>query len=98
MRSKKKSLSPRVPYFYSQKPYILTLKACTDNMRRFLGADIDRIANGAPSSLITSRTITELLTSSGTSGGQPKLLLSTEELDLPLEPPHPRHEQVRAPA
>ena len=64
-------------------------------MRRFLGADIDRIANGAPSILITSRTITELLTSSGTSGGQPKLLLSTEELDLPLQPPHPRHEQAR---
>ncbi|CAD6253732.1 unnamed protein product [Miscanthus lutarioriparius] len=43
---------------------------------------IERIANGAPSSLISSKTITELLTSSGTSGGQPKLMPSTEaELD-----------------
>ncbi|CAN6372224.1 unnamed protein product [Urochloa humidicola] len=40
---------------------------------------IDRIANGAPSSLISSKPITELLTSSGTSGGQPKLMPSTEE-------------------
>ncbi|WVZ51430.1 hypothetical protein U9M48_002578 [Paspalum notatum var. saurae] len=40
---------------------------------------IERIANGAPSSLISSKTITELLTSSGTSGGQPKLMPSTEE-------------------
>ncbi|XP_062197056.1 probable indole-3-acetic acid-amido synthetase GH3.13 [Phragmites australis] len=43
---------------------------------------IERIANGAPSSLISSKPITELLTSSGTSGGQPKLMPSTEdELD-----------------
>ncbi|KAG2558016.1 probable indole-3-acetic acid-amido synthetase GH3.13 [Panicum virgatum] len=40
---------------------------------------IERIANGAPSSLISSKPITELLTSSGTSGGQPKLMPSTEE-------------------
>jgi auxin responsive GH3 family protein len=40
---------------------------------------IERIANGGPSSLISSKTITELLTSSGTSGGQPKLMPATEE-------------------
>ncbi|CAN6381391.1 unnamed protein product [Urochloa humidicola] len=40
---------------------------------------IERIANGGPSSLISSKPITELLTSSGTSGGQPKLMPSTEE-------------------
>ncbi|XP_040384967.1 probable indole-3-acetic acid-amido synthetase GH3.13 [Oryza brachyantha] len=40
---------------------------------------IERIANGAPSSLISSKPITELLTSSGTSGGQPKLMPATEE-------------------
>lgn len=40
---------------------------------------IERIANGAPSSLICAAPITELLTSSGTSGGQPKLMPATEE-------------------
>ncbi|TVU24612.1 hypothetical protein EJB05_27060, partial [Eragrostis curvula] len=43
---------------------------------------IERIASGAaPSSLISSKPITELLTSTapGTSGGQPKLMPSTEE-------------------
>ncbi|KAG8089909.1 hypothetical protein GUJ93_ZPchr0011g27532 [Zizania palustris] len=40
---------------------------------------IERIANGAPSSLISSKPITELLTSSGTSGGQPKLMPATED-------------------
>ncbi|KAL0924143.1 hypothetical protein M5K25_004951 [Dendrobium thyrsiflorum] len=43
---------------------------------------IERIANGAPSSIICTQPITELLTSSGTSGGQPKMMPSTsEELD-----------------
>ncbi|XP_020247066.1 indole-3-acetic acid-amido synthetase GH3.17-like isoform X2 [Asparagus officinalis] len=43
---------------------------------------IDRIANGEPSSIVSAHPITELLTSSGTSGGQPKMMPSTaEELD-----------------
>ncbi|XP_065854604.1 indole-3-acetic acid-amido synthetase GH3.17-like [Euphorbia lathyris] len=45
---------------------------------------IDRIANGSEpsSSIISSQPITELLTSSGTSGGQPKMMPSTaEDLD-----------------
>ncbi|XP_010929717.1 indole-3-acetic acid-amido synthetase GH3.17 [Elaeis guineensis] len=43
---------------------------------------IERIANGEPSHIISSQPITELLTSSGTSGGQPKLMPSTaEDLD-----------------
>ncbi|KAJ6712904.1 hypothetical protein OIU79_008988 [Salix purpurea] len=40
---------------------------------------IERIANGEPSSIISAKPITELLTSSGTSGGQPKLMPSTAE-------------------
>ncbi|XP_043706982.1 indole-3-acetic acid-amido synthetase GH3.17-like isoform X2 [Telopea speciosissima] len=43
---------------------------------------IERIANGEPSQIISAQPITELLTSSGTSGGQPKWMPSTaEELD-----------------
>ncbi|OVA09702.1 GH3 auxin-responsive promoter [Macleaya cordata] len=43
---------------------------------------IERIANGEPSSIISAQPITELLTSSGTSGGQPKMMPSTtEDLD-----------------
>ncbi|XAR64326.1 hypothetical protein NMG60_11024622 [Bertholletia excelsa] len=43
---------------------------------------IERIANGAPSEIISAQPITELLTSSGTSEGQPKMVPSTaEELD-----------------
>ncbi|RVW71532.1 Indole-3-acetic acid-amido synthetase GH3.17 [Vitis vinifera] len=43
---------------------------------------IERIANGEPSRIISAQPITELLTSSGTSGGQPKLMPSTaEDLD-----------------
>ncbi|WOL02542.1 indole-3-acetic acid-amido synthetase GH3.17 [Canna indica] len=43
---------------------------------------IDRLANGEPSRIISSQPILELLTSSGTSGGQPKMMPSTaEELD-----------------
>ncbi|XP_042499900.1 indole-3-acetic acid-amido synthetase GH3.17-like [Macadamia integrifolia] len=43
---------------------------------------IERIANGEPSQIISGQPITELLTSSGTSGGQPKLMPSTaEDLD-----------------
>ncbi|KAG7555115.1 GH3 family [Arabidopsis suecica] len=43
---------------------------------------IDRIANGEPSDLICDRPISVLLTSSGTSGGVPKLIpLTTEELE-----------------
>ncbi|KAJ0988724.1 hypothetical protein J5N97_007080 [Dioscorea zingiberensis] len=43
---------------------------------------IDRIANGEPSNIISSQPVTELLTSSGTSGGQPKIMPTTaEELD-----------------
>ncbi|XP_038900786.1 indole-3-acetic acid-amido synthetase GH3.17-like [Benincasa hispida] len=43
---------------------------------------IERIANGEPSQIISSQPITELLTSSGTSGGQPKMMPSTtEDLD-----------------
>ncbi|KAL2519769.1 Indole-3-acetic acid-amido synthetase GH3.17 [Abeliophyllum distichum] len=43
---------------------------------------IDRIANGEPSDIISAQPITELLTSSGTSGGQPKMMPSTaQELD-----------------
>ncbi|KAF3430890.1 hypothetical protein FNV43_RR25620 [Rhamnella rubrinervis] len=43
---------------------------------------IERIANGEPSHIISSHQITELLTSSGTSGGQPKMMPSTaEDLD-----------------
>lgn len=40
---------------------------------------IERIANGEPSSIISAQPITELLTSSGTSGGQPKIMPSTAE-------------------
>ncbi|KAI3410870.1 uncharacterized protein J3R85_018300 [Psidium guajava] len=40
---------------------------------------IERIANGERSEIISSQPITELLTSSGTSGGQPKLMPSTAE-------------------
>nr|CAD1820501.1 unnamed protein product [Ananas comosus var. bracteatus] len=40
---------------------------------------IERIANGEPSDIISSKPIVELLTSSGTSGGQPKMMPSTEE-------------------
>ncbi|OWM76270.1 indole-3-acetic acid-amido synthetase GH3.17-like [Punica granatum] len=43
---------------------------------------IERIANGEPSDIISAKPITELLTSSGTSGGQPKMMPSTaEDLD-----------------
>ncbi|KAG6477217.1 indole-3-acetic acid-amido synthetase GH3.17-like [Zingiber officinale] len=43
---------------------------------------IDRLANGEPSQIISTEPILELLTSSGTSGGQPKMMPSTaEELD-----------------
>ncbi|CAB87144.1 auxin reponsive-like protein [Arabidopsis thaliana] len=43
---------------------------------------IDRIANGEPSDLICDRPISVLLTSSGTSGGVPKLIpLTTEDLE-----------------
>ncbi|XP_030529223.1 indole-3-acetic acid-amido synthetase GH3.17 [Rhodamnia argentea] len=43
---------------------------------------IERIANGEQSEIISSQPITELLTSSGTSGGQPKLMPSTaKDLD-----------------
>ncbi|KAF9619700.1 hypothetical protein IFM89_008377 [Coptis chinensis] len=43
---------------------------------------IERIANGEPSRIISNQLITELLTSSGTSGGQPKMMPTTaEELD-----------------
>ncbi|KAG6478092.1 hypothetical protein ZIOFF_061524 [Zingiber officinale] len=43
---------------------------------------IDRLANGEPSQIISTEPILELLTSSGTSGGKPKMMPSTaEELD-----------------
>ncbi|CAN6548576.1 unnamed protein product [Malus baccata var. baccata] len=43
---------------------------------------IERIANGETSEIISAQKITELLTSSGTSGGQPKMMPSTvEDLD-----------------
>lgn len=43
---------------------------------------IERIANGEPSQIISAQPITELLTSSGTSAGKPKMMPSTtEELD-----------------
>ncbi|PIA31423.1 hypothetical protein AQUCO_04900016v1 [Aquilegia coerulea] len=43
---------------------------------------IERIANGDPSSIISNQPISELLTSSGTSGGQPKMMPTTaEDLD-----------------
>ncbi|KFK25570.1 hypothetical protein AALP_AA8G132100 [Arabis alpina] len=43
---------------------------------------IDRIANGEPSDLICDRPISVLLSSSGTSGGVPKLIpLTTEEME-----------------
>ncbi|KAL9810195.1 putative GH3 family protein [Arabidopsis thaliana] len=43
---------------------------------------IDRIANGEPSDLICDQPISVLLTSSGTSGGVPKLIpLTTEDLE-----------------
>ncbi|XP_059633403.1 indole-3-acetic acid-amido synthetase GH3.17-like [Cornus florida] len=43
---------------------------------------IERIALGEPSEIISSQPITELLTSSGTSGGLPKMMPSTaEDLD-----------------
>ncbi|KAM6589768.1 hypothetical protein CsatA_012373 [Cannabis sativa] len=40
---------------------------------------INRIANGESSNIISAQPITELLTSSGTSGGQPKMMPSTHE-------------------
>ncbi|KAL5979719.1 hypothetical protein ACLOJK_019630 [Asimina triloba] len=40
---------------------------------------IEQIANGAPSKIISAEPISELLTSSGTSGGQPKMMPSTAE-------------------
>ncbi|KAF8400092.1 hypothetical protein HHK36_015967 [Tetracentron sinense] len=40
---------------------------------------IERIANGEPSCIISVQPISELLTSSGTSGGHPKLMPSTDE-------------------
>lgn len=40
---------------------------------------IERLANGSPSQIISSQTITELLTSSGTSGGQPKMMPTTAD-------------------
>ncbi|KAJ1685603.1 hypothetical protein LUZ63_016993 [Rhynchospora breviuscula] len=40
---------------------------------------IERIANGVNSNIISRNPIVELLTSSGTSGGQPRLMPSTEE-------------------
>ncbi|XVE50008.1 hypothetical protein DITRI_Ditri01bG0127600 [Diplodiscus trichospermus] len=40
---------------------------------------IERIANGDSSNIISVEPITELLTSSGTSGGQPKMMPSTAE-------------------
>ncbi|XVF44365.1 hypothetical protein PTKIN_Ptkin02bG0114400 [Pterospermum kingtungense] len=40
---------------------------------------IERIANGDSSNIISAEPITELLTSSGTSGGQPKMMPSTAE-------------------
>ncbi|GMY26671.1 indole-3-acetic acid-amido synthetase GH3.17-like [Fagus crenata] len=40
---------------------------------------IERIANGEPSEIISAQPITELLTSSGTSGGQSKMMPSTAE-------------------
>ncbi|KAF8390759.1 hypothetical protein HHK36_025286 [Tetracentron sinense] len=43
---------------------------------------IERVANGEPSEIISAKPISELLTSSGTSGGQPKMMPSTaEDLD-----------------
>lgn len=43
---------------------------------------IERIANGETSDIISAQPITELLTSSGTSGGEPKMMPSTaEDLD-----------------
>ncbi|KAF5726615.1 auxin-responsive GH3 family protein [Tripterygium wilfordii] len=43
---------------------------------------IERIANGEPSDIISAEPITELLTSSGTSGGRPKIMPSTaKDLD-----------------
>ncbi|KAJ8645970.1 hypothetical protein MRB53_007718 [Persea americana] len=43
---------------------------------------IEMIANGTPSKIISAEPISELLTSSGTSGGQPKMMPSTvEDLD-----------------
>ncbi|KAB2625043.1 indole-3-acetic acid-amido synthetase GH3.17-like [Pyrus ussuriensis x Pyrus communis] len=43
---------------------------------------IERIANGETSEIISAQKISELLTSSGTSGGQPKMMPSTvEDLD-----------------
>ncbi|ERN06321.1 hypothetical protein AMTR_s00016p00234260 [Amborella trichopoda] len=43
---------------------------------------IERIANGEPSQIISGQPISELLTSSGTSGGHPKMMPSTiEDLD-----------------
>ncbi|KAK4791944.1 hypothetical protein SAY86_022379 [Trapa natans] len=43
---------------------------------------IERIANGEPSDIISSQPITELLSSSGTSAGQPKMLpMTAEDLD-----------------
>ncbi|XP_058102829.1 indole-3-acetic acid-amido synthetase GH3.17-like [Magnolia sinica] len=40
---------------------------------------IEQIANGGPSRIISAEPISELLTSSGTSGGQPKMMPSTAE-------------------
>ncbi|CAM8950917.1 unnamed protein product [Rhodiola kirilowii] len=43
---------------------------------------IERVCNGEPSEIISAQSITELLTSSGTSGGKPKMMPSTaEDLD-----------------
>ncbi|CAM8947709.1 unnamed protein product [Rhodiola kirilowii] len=43
---------------------------------------IERVCNGEPSEIISAQFITELLTSSGTSGGKPKMMPSTaEDLD-----------------
>ncbi|XP_039038114.1 probable indole-3-acetic acid-amido synthetase GH3.13 [Hibiscus syriacus] len=40
---------------------------------------IERIANGDSSNIISDEPIIELLTSSGTSGGRPKMMPSTAE-------------------
>uniref|UniRef100_A0A7N0RAB4 Indole-3-acetic acid-amido synthetase GH3.17-like n=1 Tax=Kalanchoe fedtschenkoi TaxID=63787 RepID=A0A7N0RAB4_KALFE len=40
---------------------------------------IERVCHGEPSHIISAQTITELLTSSGTSGGKPKMMPSTAE-------------------
>ncbi|XVF78539.1 hypothetical protein PTKIN_Ptkin14bG0142100 [Pterospermum kingtungense] len=40
---------------------------------------IDRIANGEPSTILMAEPLTEFIRSTGTSGGQPKLIPSTDE-------------------